>query len=366
MHNVSRLHRVKAPYRLRPGVVLILAGALTVLALSLTACKSVLPLATATPAVTRATEDAATPTAEPTAPPELMFDIDRLLAGPRAYGADPFCLQLADTDADGELEWVGLRTMYAEESTGVVSGFVLDGDNFYPLGAASGNGAGDLIVGNRPHCDVSVEDLNGDGSADIAFAGQSDAGAHSLVIFSWNEGEEYQLLGSFGGTAGVELDDDDGDGIPDVVTRNCVAPGVALKEVSRWEGAAYRFSRNYYDEVPDCVGDSAPDRPDQVLIAYYLMLNRRELETAYGLLSESAQMRQPYRDYVLSIAAVRRYYLGQIDDLSMVGDEAIIRGLLLTEHATGGSISRTAYAGEWHLRRVETDWRIEQILLSNP
>jgi len=49
------------------------------------------------------------------------------------------------------------------------------------------------------------------------------------------------------------------------------------------------------------------------------------------LLSEPAQARQPYRDYVLSIAAIRHYYLGELVDLTADGEDVVVQGPLLTE-----------------------------------
>ena len=293
-----------------------------------------------------------------------MFNIEQLLAGPRAYGADPFCLQQADVDDDGSMEWIGLREVYDADSVGGVSGFVLDGDDFYPLGVETDIPSG-LVVGDRLRCDVRVVDANGDGTSDIAIAGQSNADLHTLALFTWNaEIGNYRLLGSFGGVAGVELNDEDRDGALDVTTWNCAGPGVALREVSRWENAGYLFSRSYYAAASDCQGDFSPETAKLALIVYYVSLDQRDLESAYQFLSATAQERQPYKDFVLSIAAVRRYYLGEFTEVSQDGEDVIVRAPLVTERVAGNAITRTQFAGEWHLRQTDAGWRIDQTLLS--
>jgi len=299
---------------------------------------------------------------------DRAFGIDGILAGPRAFGAEPFCLQLADADGDGQMEWVGLRELHGKDSVGI-SGFVLDGDRLYPLGRPRGYDSEDpaagITIGERPICDLTIEDINLDGAIEIVARGQARDGSQQLAIFIWDGTDSYPLLASFGGSAGVRLTDDNGDGLQDIVVENDVSPGIILGEVSLWNGSRYARARSQYAIPDDYHGPLSLDTADLTLIAFYLQLDQRSLITAYQLLSPAQQERQEYRNFVLSVAAVKRFRLGELEEVvSNEENLTILKGSLITEVASGLSTERQEFYGEWQLKQLDAGWRIAGISLT--
>ena len=298
---------------------------------------------------------------------DRAFGIDGILAGPRAFGAEPFCLQLADADGDGQMEWIGLRELHAKDSAGI-SGFVLDGDRLYPLGRPRGYDSEDpaagITIGERPICDLTVEDINLDDVLEIVARGQARDGSQQLAIFTWDGTDSYPLLASFGGSAGVRLTDDNGDGMQDIVVENDVSPGIILEEISLWNGSRYVRARGQY-AIPDgYLGPLSLDTAELTLIAFYLQLDQRNLTTAYQFLSPALQERQEYRDFVLSVAAVKRFRLGELEEVVNEENLTILKGSLITEVASGAPTERQEFYGEWQLKQLAAGWHIAGISLT--
>ncbi|MGQ9667171.1 MAG: hypothetical protein ACUVWB_07640, partial [Anaerolineae bacterium] len=259
-----------------------------------------------------------TPSAQtmPTPAPLSAQAMNAFLSGPRAFGAEPFCLQLTDTDGDGEREWLGLFELVPLGGSGV-AGFVLDGSQMYPLGQSADaqpptDPSSWTLLSELPACQVQVQDVTGDGLVEILVYGASQADQHQLSIFSWNRHDAYPLVASFGGAAGVALEDLEQDGLPEVVTMQYLWEGVILREISRWDGVAYRFDRSVYAAAPEAVGPLPADTPEQSLVAYYLNLSRRDYRAAYDLLSAELHSRQDYKAFLLSAAGVRSLQLGEL------------------------------------------------------
>lgn len=305
--------------------------------------------------------------AVPTPAPMSAQALNAFLSGPRAFGVEPFCLQLVDTDGDGEREWLGLFELVPLGGTGI-AGFVLDGDQMYALGksanapAAEGQDFGTLLS-ETPVCQVQVQDVTGDGLVEILVRGLSQAGQHQLSIFSWSRNDAYILLASFGGDAGVELMDWEQDGLPEIVTMQNVWDGVVLQEISRWDGMAYRFDRSVYAPASEFAGPLPADGPEQALVAYYLHLSRRDFRTAYDMLSAEMQSRQDYRAFLLSMAGVRSFWLGELSPPAQEGDMLVFQAPLWMEAVESGQPIRRVYRGEWRVGQEQGVWKIFSISL---
>lgn len=305
------------------------------------------------------------PQAMPTPAPMSAQAMNAFLSGPRAFGVEPFCLQLVDTDGDGEREWLGLFELVPLGGTGA-AGFVLDGDQMYSLGRAADMPAQDsygTLVSELPICQVQVQDVTGDGLVEILVRGLSQAGQHQLSIFSWNQNDSYPLLASFGGDAGIELMDLDQDGVPEIITMQSVWDGVVLQEISRWDGVAYRFEKSVYALASDAVGALPAGTPEQCLVSYYLNLERRDYRSAYELLSAEMQARQDYKAFLLSAAGVRDLQLGEVSPPAQEGDVLIFQAPLWMDAVENGRLIRRAYRGEWRLGQEQGTWKILSISL---
>lgn len=303
--------------------------------------------------------------AMPTPAPMSAQAMNAFLSGPRAFGVEPFCLQLADTDGDGEREWLGLFELVPLGGTGA-AGFVLDGDQMYLLGrAADGQGQDNYgtLVSELPVCQVQVQDVTEDGLVEVLVRGLSQAGQHQLSIFSWNRNDAYLLLASFGGNAGVELMDLDQDGLPEVVTAQNLWDGVVLQEISRWDGVAYRFERSVYALASDAVEALPADTPEQCLVSYYLNLERRDYRSAYEMLSAEMQARQDYKAFLLSAAGVRDLWLGEVSPPAQEGDVLVFQAPLWMEAVENGRPIRRAFRGEWRIGQEQGTWKILSISL---
>ncbi len=307
------------------------------------------------------------PQAVPTPAPMSAQELNAFLSGPRAFGVEPFCLQLVDTDGDGEREWLGLFELVPLGGTGA-AGFVLDGDQMYLLGksadahAAEGQDFGTLLS-EAPVCQVQVQDVTGDGLVEILVRGLSQAGQHQLSIFSWNRNDAYALLASFGGDAGVEVMDLEQDGLPEIVTIQALWDGVVLREISRWDGMAYRFDRSVYGLAAEFAGSLPANGPEQALVSYYLNLSRRDFQAAYDTLSTEMRSRQDYKAFLLSAAGVRDFWLGELSPPAQEGDVLLFQALLWMEAVENGRLIRRAYRGEWRVGQEQGAWKIFSISL---
>jgi len=320
----------------------------------------------AVPAEPTATEERALSSqAMPTPAPMSAQAMNAFLSGPRAFGVEPFCLQLADTDGDGEREWLGLFELVPLGGTGA-AGFVLDGDQMYLLGRTAdmqGQDNSGTLVSELPVCQVQVQDVTGDGLVEILVHGLNQAGQHQLSIFSWNRSDAYPLLASFGGDAGVELMDLDRDGLPEIITVQNLWDGVVLQEISRWDGVAYRFERSVYALASDAVEVLPADTPEQCLVSYYLNLERRDYRSAYERLSAEMQARQDYKAFLLSVAGVRDLWLGEVSPPAQEGDVLVFQAPLWMEAVENGRPIRRAFRGEWRVGQEQGAWKILSISL---
>lgn len=319
------------------------------------------------PAEGGGTEQAPSSQTMPTPAPLSAQAMNAFLSGPRAFGVEPFCLQLADTDGDGEREWLGLFELVPLGGSGV-AGFVLDGSQMYPLGqSANAQPQADpsswALLSELPVCQVQVQDVTGDGLVEILVYGVSQAAQHQLSIFSWNRGDAYPLVASFGGAAGIELTDLEQDGLPEVVTMQYLWDGVILQEISRWDGMAYRFDRSVYAVAPETLGPLPADTPEQSLVAHYLNLSRRDYRAAYDLLSAELQSRQDYKAFLLSAAGVRSLWLGELSLPAQEGEALIFQAPLWMEAVENGRPIRRVFRGEWRVGQEQGRWKILGISL---
>lgn len=322
----------------------------------------------AAPPENTVTEDEAETEAAVPPASEAVLTLESALAAPRAFGAEPFCMQLADTDGDGLQEWVGLWDAGPSDGAGV-RGFILDGGQFYPLGAAGALNSGtddaaSSLLSEVPLCSLEIADLNVDGRAEIAVSGETREGSPQLTILAWNGKDAYPIVGSFAGDAGVYLQDEDGDGAREIFSLHRLWDGVLLCEVSRWNGKAYVYDRSYYALKSDFAGPLAVETAEQTLVGHYLNIQRRDFKAAYALLSAGLQARQDYRSFFLSNGGTRRLELGELSSPVLDGETWVFQAPLTLEAVEEGQVVRRRFAGEWHLREVEGQWRIDSIALT--
>jgi len=291
-----------------------------------------------------------------------MPTIDPLLADWRAVGMEPFCLQLADTDGDGQKEWLGLIEGRGGDVVGI-RGFVLDGGRLNMLGGQGTGMTGGVTLGDDPVCQASVRDLNADGLVEIAVAGQRQDGSKQLSIFVWDDAGSYRLIAQLGGSERADLVDDDHNGVAEIVVANRFGPGVWLEEVSAWDGRQYIASSSRYVQAPAFQGALPSSTPEQALIGFYLSLQRRDMAAAYEYLSPAMRQRQGYEPFLLSAAAVERFDLGEVHQREPAGETVAFTGPLQIHKIANGKSQQERYTGEWRLAQTETGWRIDAISL---
>jgi len=320
--------------------------------------------AAASPTAPATATVAATP--RPTTPTPVatvsLPSIDPLLSSWRAAGMEPFCLQLADTDGDGQKEWLGLIEGRGGEVVGI-RGFVLDDGRLHMLGGQGESAASGATLGDDPLCQLSVRDLNADGLAEIAAAGQRQDGSKQLSVFVWDEAGAYRLVAQFGGSERAELQDDDRNGVAEVVVANRAGPGVALEEISAWDGRQYVSSFSRYVQAPAFQGVLPSGTPEQALIGFYLSLQRQDMAAAYEFLSPAMRQRQGYEPFLLSAAAVARFDLGEVRRGEPAGDAVTLTGPLQVHKIANGRAQQERYSGEWRLLQTEAGWRIDAVSL---
>jgi len=283
----------------------------------------------------------------------------------RAAGIEPFCLILGDTDGDGEKEWVGLHQERAGDWAGV-QGFVLDGDQFYPLGgleSAEPSSMVGCVLGDDALPALAIRDVNADGKTEIIAGGQNRDGQSQMSIFLWDPQGEYRLLAYFSGSESIAARDKDGDGALEIIVVNRVGPGVLFEEISVWDGTRYVLSRGRYLRSSSYAGALSVSTPEQALMAFYLSLEARDVATAYGLLAPAMQERQKYDAFLLSQAAVDSFELGELRRIREGGEIVVLSGRLWLTKTSANRASRESYQGEWRLASTGSGWQIEAISL---
>jgi hypothetical protein len=333
------------------------AGALCCLALMACAGKPASPTATtaataAAPATLTATPVAGVEAAEP---PTTLW---------RVAGVEPYCLQRADVNNDGEQEWVGLAEARDVTSSRVV-GFVQQGASLLPLGP--GASAGDLaskafVVADVPSCEVLIRDVNIDGLAEILVFGDRADGSRQLSIFAWDGKGAYGLLASFAGS-GVRIEGLSADSAATITVRNRLSLGVLLEETSGWSGKSFVSIGSRYISDADYAGSYPTGTAEQALIAFYLNLQRRDLASAYKLLSPAMRQRQTYDQFIQSVAGVGSFELGQISVVQSDAAQATLRAALILRSVSDAQASVEPFAAEWRMVRTEAGWRVDGVSL---
>jgi len=269
-------------------------------------------------------------------------------------GIDPLCLRWEDTDGDGEGEWLGLYLRPGERPQ--LEGFVLDGAAWHELRAPAQEEHG---FGAYAVCELDVDDVNADGSAEILVYGHAESSIDLLHIFAW-DGVLYSPLASFEGDAGVRTEDRDGDLVIEVVVRHRVGDGLAWESVHTWDGATYGWTWERYDwlhrERPHVY---LSDTPERAVISFYLALNDGHLPGAYSLLSSQARSSQPYRTWAAGFDTTREVEVGSVHPIDRSGGTATVTAQVRSYGNVDGYIIGRLWDTTWTVVVEEQRWRLD-------
>jgi hypothetical protein len=209
-------------------------------------------------------------------------------------------------------------------------------------------------LGENPAADLQARDLTGDGGPELAL--RSAVGVHGTVlkIFRWS-GSRYDVVGDFFGDSGVNLNDVDGDGVPEVVVGMRLYDRAQLRSEATlgWDGAAYRarYARLGFTFDPAEV----QQYPEAVVLRYYQAIGAKDYRAAYDLLGGGMRAGQTYASFAAGFGDLADL---RVEDLEVTREEAEsaqVRVALSTTQVDG---SQHRYEGTWTLERAGESWRL--------
>jgi hypothetical protein len=309
---------------------------------------------TAQPTWTPTPSPTQTPSPVPTIQPDAVAALTaRGRAKLEARGVDPLCLRWDDTDGDGEAEWIGLHF------SGGLQAFVLDGEAWYDLQPLAGATYG---LGAYPTCELEIRDVNADGTVEVLIWGHAGTSTDLLHIFIW-DGVTYVLLAPFEGEAGVQLVDNDGDLIEEVLVRYDAGSDLVWEAVYTWDGAHYgwtweRYSWRYLDR-PHAY---PTDTPERTVISYYLALDDRDTPAAFDLLSLEAQtIWGPYDAWAAGFATTVALEVGSVHEQSRSDGSATVIAQVRAYDNVDGRVIASLWDVTWTAVRVDSGWRLDRV-----
>ena len=312
------------------------------------------PTASATPLPTDTPAPTSSATPAPTLDPDDVAAITEagqaLLAG---RGLDPLCLRWEDTDDDGEPEWVGLHLQPGDPPR--LEGFVADGEAWHQLRAPTDEGHG---LGRYPTCELAVEDVNADGSTEILIYGHAKDNADLLHIFVWRA-PTYDLLASFHGNAGIEIQDIDGNLSPEILARHAAGDGLAWEAVHTWDGAHYAWTWERYTWLHADYPHAYPtDTPEHAVISFYLALDGRDLPGAHQLFSAEARASEPYETWAAGFDTMLAAEVGSVQEMDRSENTAMVTAQVRAYDNLEGYVVGRLWDVTWSLVREEDSWRL--------
>jgi len=344
-------------------VALALAAACAPAAVEPTFTPMVLPSPTVTsvssplPTVTQTVVPTPTKTATPA--PTLNPDIVATAAasgqsGIAAHGVEPLCLRWEDTDGDGAREWLGVYLH--EGAVPELRAFIMDGDAWYELKPLEHEKYG---LGRYPICEIDVRDINTDGIVEILIWGHARESVGLLHIYAW-DGSDYRLVAPFEGSAGVRVENRDGDLADEIVLRYIHRAGRVWEAVYTWDGQNYGWTwERYAWHFLDRPHAYSTGNPEDAVISYYLALGDRDMPEAYRLLSASTQAALPYEVWVAGFGSVLDVEVGAVGELSASEESAAVACQVRTYESLDGRAFIVLRDVQWTLVHAPDGWRLE-------
>ena len=324
-----------------------------------TVSRTVVPsTATSTPAPTATAVPTQTPfaTPAPTLGPETVAETiargQRFLASQQA---DPLCLRQEDTDGDGSPEWIGLYLQAGEPPQ--LLGFILDGDIWHVLAPPAEDEQG---LGSYADCTLDVGDINADGRTEILIGGHAANDVDLLHVFVWTDAT-YELLASFQGNAGVEVQDTDGDLVREIVARYEAGGPLAWEAIHTWDGTHYGWTWERYAWLyADHPHAYLSDHPRHAVISYYLALNDRDLPAAYGMLTSHGASSQSYETWAAGFDTLLSAGVGSVLETEKTGDTARVTAQVRSYENIDGYVIGQLWDVAWTLVREGEGWRLQE------
>ncbi len=227
------------------------------------------------------------------------------------------------------------------------------------------------VLGAGSTIELNVADRNLDGLAEIALVvrTQDPTAREFLWVWRWDgaeyrteamlEGEQVELLRS---GAGEE---------PGLRVRWQQRPWhyendrpVAFEEVYRWRAGGYRL----VERSLAFVGDLPPPlHPAAAVLRFYQLLDRGELEAAYGMLGPRFRAEHPFDGWAAGYAGTRDVIVEEVrparahwdlrNDPPL--DSPVYVRVTAVDDARPGPRPRS-FAGVWRLTRVGKSWQLEE------
>jgi hypothetical protein len=208
-------------------------------------------------------------------------------------------------------------------------------------------------------CDLDVQDINGDGKVEVLIQGHAEENTDLLHIFVWDD-LRYDLLASFQGDAGIEVDDRDGKLGREVIVRYDAGKGLAWEAIHTWDGANYGWTWERYDWLhSDYPHTYLTDDPEHVVISFYLALDDRDLPGAHSLLSSGARSSQPYQTWAAGFDTTLAVEVGSVHQIAQNGDSATVTAQVRSYDNLDGYVVARLWDTTWSVRYEDQFWRLQ-------
>lgn len=300
------------------------------------------------------------PSGTPSITPVLTLDpnqvVDIVQAGQVPIdkrSIEPLCLRWEDTDGDGNPEWVGVYLRPGDPPQ--LEGFVLDGQSWHELKAAEAEQHG---LGEYPTCELQLADLNLDGMVEIAVWGHAETTVNLLHLFVWHE-SRYEVIASFQGDAGLEVADVNSDLRQEIIVRHNAGDGLAWETIHTWNGTGYAWTWERYCWLhADHPHVYLSDDPVHTVISFYLALNDRDLQAAYGLLETEARAAQPYQEWARTFDTTLEVEVGSVHEIERTGTRATVTAQVRSYDNLDGYVIGRLWSVIWTTVREDETWRL--------
>jgi len=325
------------------------------------ATENAVPTSTASPAPTSTPSLSETPepaTPVPTANHVAMSaTVTSAVAAIGGTSIAPLCLRWEDLDVDGVPEWVGVYEVVTQ--TRSLAAFVLDDGVWYDLAPIPASKYG---LGDEPVCRLEVRDVNLDGRQEIMVWGRAGTDTDLLHLFAWN-GYSYEIVASFEGNAGIEIEEWDGQLGEEIVVGHRVSKDLIWQVIYAWDGVAYgwRWDRHawFLSSRPHVYDTSTAER---AVISFYLAIDDRDLPGAYRLLAAAGDSGPDYDEWTAGFATTVGVEASAVQEIQNTDEEtSVISAQVLARDNADGRIVATLWDVVWTVVRSRSGWRLASV-----
>jgi hypothetical protein len=190
--------------------------------------------------------------------------------------------------------------------------------------------------------------------------GRTEENTDMLHIFVWRE-TTYDLLASFQGDAGIEIEDADGDLVQEIAARWKAGGGLAWEQVHTWDGTHYGWTWERYSWLyADYPHAYVTDNPEHTVISFYLALAGRDLPGAHRLFSSAVEASQDYQTWAAGFDTMLGVEVGSVHEIEQAMGTATVTAQVRSYDNLEGYLVGRLWDVTWSLVREQGAWQLER------